>query len=193
MQVYKQISNPYMPNGTPDKTNAPSPYYAPGELGCTFTDQNTGKTYLRVQVDSGATSSTSVGAIVSGQLAYWKSFSLALVTNDPKQCDYGPSGAPNRVAGVFVQVPTVSPNVNGPDGQPQLYMTDLLIQGLGTVQVNGTITQGGPATADTTANTARMISNTVATAPPTQLLGYFTSATVTNNTAQCNVNIAFLD
>ena len=77
-QVYPSIANPYMPNGTADKTNSPSPAYAPGEIGCTFTDQNTGGKYLRVYLDSGATSATPVGAPVQGQVAYWKSGSGAV-------------------------------------------------------------------------------------------------------------------
>ena len=89
MQIYRRILAPYMPNGTPDKTNAPSPYYAPGELGCSFVDQNTGCTYLRAQLDSGATSSTGIGAVVANQLAYWKDESQFIVTNDKVQCDCG--------------------------------------------------------------------------------------------------------
>jgi hypothetical protein len=84
-----------MPQGTPDKTNAPSPYYAPGELGCAFSDENTGGEYLRVQLDSSA---TVLGAVVAGQLAFWKDRDNAIVTNGKELCDLGSSGAINGVA-----------------------------------------------------------------------------------------------
>jgi len=198
MQVYPRIANPYMPNGTPDKTNAPSPYYAPGELGCSFNDQNTGGSYLRVQVDSGCTASTPVGAILAGQVAYWKNATpgISLVTNDPRFCDLGPTAAPNRVAGIFQLAPTVSPGVTGPDGNPQLYMTDLVLQkGNTPVLCSTTPTAGEYCTANTTANNANTVASAVGTAPPTQPLGIFTGVanTGTANSFFCDVNIAFID
>lgn len=195
-QYYPRIVNPYMPQGTPDLTNAPSPYYAPGELGCTFNDQDKGGSYLRVQLDSGATSATSVGAVVAGQLAYWKSTATSTVTNDKNQCDLGPTAAPNRIAGIFQLAVSTSPNINGTDGQPKLYMCDLVIQKNGyPVQASGTIVAGGLASGDTTANTARAISQASigAAYPPTAVIGTWASATVTNNTAPMNINIGFID
>jgi hypothetical protein len=194
IQVYKRVANPYMPNGTPDLTNAPSPYYAPGELGYAFNDPNTGNSYLRVQLDSGATSATPVGAVLAGQLAYWKNYSTATVTNDSRMCDLGATAAVNRVAGIFGLAVTTAPGINGTDGQPLLYMCDLVIQAQAyPIQVTGSIVKGGYATADTTANTARAIASAVGTAPPTQPLGIFTSTTVTSGTSPCDVNIAFVD
>src|SRR5476651_517820 len=103
-QFYRTgIANPYMPNGSPDKTNAASPYYAAGEVGCSFNDPN-GNTYMRVQVDSGATSGIGIAHTPQiGELAYWKSLTLGIVTNDKAQCDIGATGAPNQIAGVFGQ------------------------------------------------------------------------------------------
>ena len=195
MQVYRRIANPYMPNGTPDKTNSPSPFFAPGEIGCAFSDQNTGGEYLRAQLDSGATSATAVGAVVAGQLAFWKDQVRGIVTNDKNQCDVGPSGAINRVAGIFQTAVSATPGVNGPDGNPQVYMCDLVIRKVGyPIQVTGTIVAGGQALADTTANTARAIAGAaVNTAPVSQVLGVFSSATVTNNTAPCDVAIGFAE
>lgn len=194
-QVYRRIANPFMPNGTPDKTNAPSPFYAPGEVGYAFSDQNSGGEYLRVILDSGATSATAVGAVAAGQLAFWKDKSKGIVTNDKNQCDVGPTGAVNRVAGIFQTAVTTAPGVNGSDGNPLLYMCDLVIRKNSyPVQVTGTIVAGGVAIADTTANTARAIAPaTTTTAPVSQVLGVFTSATVTNNTAPCDVAIAFAE
>jgi hypothetical protein len=200
-QVYRRISAPYMPNATPDKTNTPSPYYAPGELGCTFFDQNTNREYLRVQVDSGATSGTGIGhSPLAGELAYWKNESPGqwIVTNDKNQCDLGPTAAPNRIAGIFAIAPTVSPNVNGSDGLPLMYMVDLVTQALAfPVQATGTIVVGAQASGNTAANTANAVSQASvgAAAAPTQQIGVWTSATIgapgPANTAPCDVNIGF--
>lgn len=192
-QVYTRIANPYMPNGTPNLTNSPSPYYAPGELGGQFNDQNTGNDYVRVQLDSGATSATAVGAVSAGQVAYWKNQSTATVTNDKNQCDLGPTAAINRVAGVFQLAVSTTPNVLGTDGQPQLYMTDLVIRSATpiAVAVSGTPAAGGLATVNTAANTANCISTAAGTAAPSMIVGVWTSATVTSSTAQCDVNIQF--
>ena len=200
-QVYKRIANPYMPQGTPDKTNAASPYYAPGELGCYFNDENTGNQYLRVQVDSGATSSTGIGhSPAAGELAYWKSVPLSIVTNDKAQCDLGPTAAPNRIAGIFGLAPTVTPNVNGSDGQPLMYMVDLVVKSGGIpvgVQCGSAPTAGEIGTGDTTASTARAVVLGVGTAPASQPIGVFTggaSSTVATYTLYpCDVNIGFAD
>ncbi len=193
-QVYPRIANPYMPQGTPNLTNAPSPYFAPGELGCAFNDQNTGGSYLRVQLDSGATASTAVGPPVAGQVAYWKNQSTATVTNDKNQCDLGPTASINRVAGVFAIAPTTAPGVNGADGNPLLYMTDLYIQKNGApLAASGSVSAGGFATVNTSANTANCIGTAVGTAAPSQLIATWTSATVTNNIGTANINIGFVD
>lgn len=193
-QVYPRIQSPYMPNGTPNLTNAPSPYYAPGELGCSFNDQNTGGSYLRVQLDSGATASTAVGAPIAGQVAYWKNQSTATVTNDKNQCDLGPTASVNRIAGVFAIAPTTAPGVNGTDGNPLLYMTDLYLQkNNAPLAASGGVAAGDFASANTSANTANCIGTAVNTAVPTQLVGTWTSATVTNNIGTANINVSFVD
>lgn len=194
-QVYRRIANPFMPNGTPNLTNSPSPFYAPGELGYTFNDQNTGHDYLRVQLDSGATASTVIGAPTAGQVAYWKNMATATVTNDKQQCDFGPTAAPNRIAGVFSIAPTTAPGVNGPDGLPSLYMTDLVIKSAFpiAVAVSGTPAAGGLATGNTSANTANCVSTAAGTAAPSEIVGIWASATVTSNTALCSVNIQFAE
>lgn len=193
-QIYNNIANPYMPQGTADKTNAPSPFYAPGELGCAFTDQNTGGRYLRVQLDSGATASTAVGAVAAGQLAFWKDQSAALVTNDKAQCDVGPAGAINRVAGIFQLAVTTAPGVNGTDGNPLLYMTDLVLQKRAYPVVASTALVGAQATANTTSGHADVVfTSGVNTAPVSQVVGVFASTTITNGLAPVDVNIGFVD
>ena len=194
-QVYRRIANPYMPNGTPDLTNSPSPYYAPGELGYAFSDQNTGGEYLRVQLDSGATAANPVGAVAAGQLAFWKDQSRSIVTNDKRQCDVGPSGAINRVAGVFQLAVTAGGGVNGTDGQPLMYMCDLVIRKPNTPMLLGAVLLGAQVTADTTANTAQGTYTTgVNTAPVSQVLGVVASATaISGSLYPVNVNIGFAE
>ena len=188
-----------MPQGTPDKTNAPTPAYAPGEIGCAFNDQTTGGSYLRVRLDSGATSATSVGAVAAGQLAFWKDQANALVTNDKNQCDVGPSGAINRVAGIFQLAVSTAPGVNDATGNPVTYYTDLVIQKRAyPVQATGTILAGTAFIADTTANTARGISQAaVTTAPVSQVIGICANSVLgapgPANTTPVDVNIGFVD
>ncbi len=198
MQVYRRIANPYMPQGTPNLTNAPSPYYAPGELGCAFSDQNNGGEYLRVQVDSGATSSTAVGAVAPYQLAYWKDQANAIVTNDKNACDAGPAGAINRVAGIFQIAVSTAPGVLDDNGNPKMYMTDLVIRKLAYPVLANSALIGAQATADTTANTARVVYTTgVNTAPVSQVIGVFSSSTIGSpgpaNTAPVDVSIGFAE
>lgn len=194
-QVYPRIQNPFMPQGTAAQTNSPTPFYAPGEIGCAFNEQTGNGSFLRVKLDSGATSANPVGAVVAGQLAYWKDQTNSIVTNDSRQCDVGPSGAINRVAGIFQLAVTGGGGVNGADGLPLYYVCDLVIQKKAfNIQASGTLVAGAVAIADTTASTARAIAPAaVNTAPVSQVLGTWTSTTITNNLSPCNVNIGFVD
>ncbi len=190
MQVYRRIANPYMPQGTPNLTNAPSPFYAPGEVGCAFSDQNTGNEYLRVVMDSGA-SAGGAGAPLAGMLAFWKNQAQGLVTTDKVQCDVGATGAINRVAGILQVAVTCAPGQNGTDGNPLQYMTDLVIRGQCNVQTAAALA-GAQATVDTTASTARATYTTgVNTAPVSQVLGTFVNGTISSNLSLLNVSIAF--
>ena len=194
MQIYRRIANPYMPQGTPDKTNAPSPLYAPGEIGCTFADQNTGGEYLRVFLDSGATSSNAVGAVQAGQLAFWKDQNANLVTNDKLQCDVGPSGAINRVAGIFQLPVSTAPGQVGKDGLPLQYACDLVIRKTAFPVYVGAALVGAQMTADASANVAQGTYTTgVGTAPVSQVLGVFSSSTITSNHAPVDVSIGFAE
>jgi len=195
-QVYPRIANPFMPQGTPALTNSPTPFYAPGEIGCAFNDQIGGGSYLRVRLDSGATSATTVGAVAAGQLAFWKDQAAGLVTNDKRQCDVGPSGAINRVAGIFQLAVSTAPGINDANGNPVTYVCDLVIQKKGySVAATGTLVAGAAAIADTTADTARAISQVaVTTAPVSQVIGTVASATApAAGFASVNVNIGFVD
>lgn len=195
-QVYPRVANPWMPQGTAAQTNSPTPFFAPGEIGTAFNEQDTGGGYLRVKLDSGATSATAVGVVAAGQLAFWKDQGNSIVTNDKNQCDVGPLGAVNRVAGIFQLAVTAAPGVNGTDGQPLQYVCDLVIQKRAyPVAATGTILAGTALIADTTANTARGISqSTVTTAPVSQVLGICaTSVLSAGNTTPVDVNIGFVD
>ena len=196
-QVYRRIANPFMPNGTPDKTNSASPFYAPGEIGYAFADQNTGGEYLRVVLDSGACSLTTIGAVKAGQLAFWKDQVNGIVTNDKNFCDAGVNGSVNRVAGVFQTTVTATPGVNGTDGNPQVYMCDLIIRKTAApVQCKpATALIGAQATADTAANTAQVLFTTgTNTAPVSQVLGVFANSTVdANGNALVDVAIGFAE
>jgi hypothetical protein len=191
--VYQRMANPYQ-TGTAGSLNAPTPFYAPGEIGLAYNDQSTGRGYVRVKLDSGATSATPTGAPLIGQLAYWKDRTNAIVTNDSRMSDVGPVGFVNRVAGVFSVVPTTAPGVNGADGQPLQYVTDLIIQGLNVpTATTGTPVLGSLATADTTTTTARALTTaTAVTAPVSQVVGTVRSVTVTTGNVPIDIAIGFI-
>src|SRR5262252_9199598 len=72
--------------------------YKPGELGSQIQLPN-GKAYQLVQVDSGATASTGAGHVPQcGDVAFWKSRSSYLVTNDKAQAE---TTEATSAAGVF--------------------------------------------------------------------------------------------
>lgn len=196
MQVYAKIANPFMPQGTAAKTNSPTPFYAPGEIGCAFYDPNTGFTCLRARLDSGATASTPVGAVQAGHLAYWKDRANNLVTNDQRMCDAAATtnGFVNRVAGVFQLAVSTAPGTNDSTGQPVTYVCDLVIlgQNVNVFTKAASATIGVQAVVDTTANTAQVAAlATATTAPTSAVVGVFRSSTITNNLAPVDVELGF--
>lgn len=204
IQTYKRIANPYMPQGTSAKTNIATPFYAPGEIGCGFFDPMVGASVARVRLDSGATSSTGVGAVKAGQLAFWKDRANNLVTNDQAQVDINIalSGAStvtnawvNRVAGVFQTAVSTSPNVNDSNGNPVTFVCDIVIEApnfnVATLAANANA--GCQAICDTTASTAQAKAlATTTTAPTSQVLGVYRSSTITGGLAPMDVAIGFL-
>jgi len=193
MQVYTRIQNPYMPQGTANSTNFPVASMPAGEIGCAFNDQSTGRTHLRVKLDSGATSANAVGAPAVGQLAFWKDRSAAIVTNDARQSQNATAGAINSVAGVFTVAATPGGGVNGADGNPLQYVTDICIRGLSVpTYSDGTALIGAQATADATASTARVkYTSGVNTAPVSQVIGVMRSSTVTNNLVPVDIELGY--
>lgn len=176
-QIYQRIQNPYMPQGTALKTNSAT-LYAPGELGCAFYEQMSGYSFARMLLDSGATASTPTGAVAAGQLAFWKDRVNNIITNDKRLCDVGPTGAVNRVAGIFGLAVTAG------------NYCDIIIQGKGvSVASDSSGAAGDNALADTTAATARAIgAATPTTAAVSQIIGVITVAPA-NSLVTVDVNL----
>ena len=93
----------YVVTGNPATFNASS-LYKPGELGSHQIDA-AGKEYQLVQLDSGATSSTSTGIVATADVAFWKDRTSYIVTNDVAQAEgleaTSNNNKRNAVAGVF--------------------------------------------------------------------------------------------
>lgn len=111
MPANRVVETAYIgPFATIDDVNSLT-LYKPDELGIRVHMTNE-KAYQLVQLDSGATTSTSAGVVAAGQLAYWKDKATYLVTNDIAQAIGGPpaGGANNEhrneVAGVFTNAVT---------------------------------------------------------------------------------------
>ena len=112
-----RVLTPFVVTGNPDTVNvAPGPpaslmngdsFIRRGELGAQYDCNRNGRgwKYQLVQLDSGATASTTIGLVAANQLAYWKDKSNYIVTNDYRFSEAGDGGATaayaNFVAGVF--------------------------------------------------------------------------------------------
>jgi len=152
-----RVTAPYIPDGNPDNTEVslsttkiPGDYtfFNPGELGCAF-DIN-GKVYENVIIDSGCTSANTVGVVTANQLLFWKNKAARIVTNDIRQCVV-PSDPASWVSGIARKTVTTV----GAGGT----MVSQLKQGANIPVVAGTAALG-PVVADTTANTARVVTVT---------------------------------
>lgn len=162
-----------------------------GELGGRAELTQTGagtKEYQKVQLDSGATAATTVGAPTTGELAFWKDKSKYIVTNDTLQAIGGQTthGWRNEVAGVFVT--------------PQATLTaNVGVAGYIWVQQKGNcptvkIASGNPAVGDkliagTVTTTAAGLIATASTAPVVTPLGQFTTAATGVTTAPVDLDI----
>lgn len=153
-----RITSPYLPTGNPDTYNADT-IYDPGALGSSF-DLND-KTYEIVQLDSGATSATPTGVVAANQLAFWKSKTNRIVTNDRRLAlnNSVANASGNEVAGVFRNAVTAG------------YYTCILAKGHSIPVKSGTITLGQTLTADTDANGPRVAGVAVGTAPGYLVVG----------------------
>lgn len=177
-----------MPAGRIDQTIYVGPYagpeqintttlYKPGELGKKF-ETNTGKAYQVIQLDSGATSSTSAGTPVAGHLAFWKSRANYLVTNDKAQAENpGSAAGASAVAGVFCPVA-----VGGAAGSATITAGNYgCIQQRGThigiLSGSNTAAKGDVLTSDSASATAQCQKYTPGTAPAATPVAVATGAT----------------
>lgn len=188
-----------MPSGRIDQTLYLGPYagveqintttlYKPGELGSQV--QLGSKAYQLVQLDSGATSSTTAGTPVAGHLAFWKNRSIYLVTNDKAQAETpGNAAGASAVAGVFC--PTT---LGGAAGSATITAGNFgVIQQRGThigvLSGSNTAAKGDQLTSDTASGTAQCAKFTPGTAPTSVVVATATGATgaVTSTYTPCRI------
>jgi hypothetical protein len=149
--------------------------YKPGELGSQF--QSANKAYQLIQLDSGATSSTSAGTPVTGHLAFWKNRSTYLVTNDKAQAENPGSGpGASSVAGVFCSL------TGGAAGSATITAGNYgVIQQRGThvgvLSGSNAAVKGDILTSDTSSATAQAQKYTPGTAPAATPVAVATAAT----------------
>lgn len=179
---------PYVgPYQGPEQFNSTT-LYKPGELGSQTQLNN--RAYQLIQLDSGATSSTSAGTPVAGHLAFWKNRSTYTVTNDKAQAETpGSAAGSSAVAGVFC--PTT---VGGAAGSATITAGNYgFIQQRGThvgvLSGANTAAKGDQLTPDTASATAQCQKYTPGTAPATVVVATATGATgaVTANYTPCRI------
>lgn len=155
--------------GAGSTTGAFTPY-APGDIGVTFEYQD--KAYTVAILDSGATSANTVGAPAVNQLLFWKNKATRVVTNDFRQC-ITPTAPNVSAAGILRNTPTAPLGTAGT-------MICMLIRG--TVPVKAGTTAIGTVMANTSANTASVVTATGTFLP----LG---TATTTDSAGLATVNV----
>lgn len=175
-----------MPSGRIDQTMYIGPYtsieamntttlYKPGELGSQI--QLGGKGYQLIQLDSGATSATTAGTPIAGHLAFWKSRSSYIVTNDKAQAETpGQAAGASAVAGVFCSIS------QGAAGTATITAGNYgVIQQRGThvgvLSGSNTAAKGDVLTSDTASGTAQAQKYTPGTAPAATPVAVATAAT----------------
>ncbi len=174
-----RILSPYIQSGNPDTYNVPA-LYAPGDLGASW-DVND-KTYAVVQLDSGATSATPTGAVAANQLAFWKSKTARIVTNDRRVAlnNSVANASSNEVAGVFRSAVTAG------------YYTMVLCRAHAVLVKAGTVSGAGQLlTADTDANGPEVVGVAVGTAPGYATLGV-SRAAATGGNVSADIDIPVL-
>lgn len=178
----------WLPTGNPDTTNISSTDFnslggQPGSLGIKFEATPPDRAYQRVQLDSGATSATSVGVVAANQLAYWKDKSKYIVTNDVNQANavnnqaLTNNGFRNFVAGIFRSAVTAG------------NFCDILQRGRNiSVKTTGSPAAGDFLVSDTSTSAAQAATVTAGTAPTCKTIGVVTGPAVANVTP-CDVDI----
>ena len=152
MPNINRILSAYINTGNPDtfalSLAAGEFGYAPGQLGGSF-DSND-KTYELVILDSGATSANPVGSVAANQVAFWKSKTSRIVTNDFRQ-SVTPAVPSSSIAGIF-RVAVATPGAGGT-------AMAILTRGSAITVAAGTCAAGG-VMADNTASQARVVTAT---------------------------------
>jgi hypothetical protein len=156
----------------------------PGGLGIRFEAINPPNAYQRVQLDSGATSATSVGVVAANQLAYWKDKSKYIVTNDTAQALGGGAAANsafrNFVAGIFRTAVTAG------------NICDVLQAGQNiSVKTTGSPAVGDTLVSDTSTSAAQATIIAAGSAITLQKLGVARGPAVANVTP-CDIDIALV-
>lgn len=168
--------------------------YKPAELGMRVADTS-GHEWQSVQLDSGATAATGVGAVAAGQVAYWKAGPAGpgagyIVTNDWRVALGGQStnsGFRNFVAGVFEPTSGVTYTAGN----------YIWVQTKGATATNlallssATPGVGDTLVSDTTASTAQVTSVNAGTAPTCSILGVATGAK-SSNTVPADLNVPYI-
>lgn len=168
--------------------------YKPAELGMRVADTQ-GHEWQSVQLDSGATSATGIGAVAAGQLAYWKAGPAGpgagyIVTNDWRFALGGQStntGFRNFVAGAFQPI----------TGTTYTAGNYIWVQTKGATSTNlallssATPGVGDVLVSDNTASTAQVNSVNAGTAPTCMEVGIATGAKV-SNTVPADLNIPYI-
>lgn len=164
--------------GSFDTYQEASPGYAPGDLGVRF-DSND-RSYQRVVLDSGATSSTPAGAVAANMLAYWKNRSTYTVTNDSRFALFNNTANSfrNNIAGVFRAAVTAGNACFVLQRGRQI-----------NVKEAGSATAGMILISDTSTTAAEGLGVAINTAPNCQTLGVVYTATAAN-VAVVDVDIA---
>lgn len=161
-----------------------STLYKPGELGKRI--ELNGKAYQLVQLDSGATASTSAGAPVAGHVVFWKSRANYLVTNDKAQAET-PGNAAGASAAAGVLCSTKTSGQAGGDATITAGNYGYIQQRGNHVGVaSGAITAaaGDTLVANSAVATATIAKYTPGTAPAVNpVVGTATAATASNYTA----------
>lgn len=160
--------------GNPEAINVAT-LYKPGELGSQIQVNN--RAYQLVQLDSGATSSTSAGTPVCGHLAFWKNRSTHVVTNNKAQAENpGSAAGASSIAGVFCSL------TSGAAGTASITAGNYgCIQQRGThvgvLSGGNTAVAGDQLTSDVASATAQAQKFTPGSAPLSAVVGIATATT----------------
>ena len=163
------------PVGSIEQINSTT-LYKPGELGKQI-QTVAGKGYQLIQVDSGATASTGAGhAPQCGDLAFWKSKTSYIVTNDRVQAIGGVTNSRNMVAGVFCSL-KASPTAGDASITPGNFgVIQQRGQHVGVLTSASTVTAGLALIVSSSSTVPDAVNSAIGVAPLTPIVGIATAA-----------------